>query len=74
MKTNTIVPSMFGVYVNFKIRVLQLAAVQLWGKMSLGKGGVKDGCIIYCWQRQQHVHTRTAQLSISQVGPPAQLT
>ena len=32
---------MFGVHVNFKIRVLQWSAVQLWGKMALGKGGGK---------------------------------
>ena len=30
---------MFGVHVNFKIRVLQWSAVQLCGKMVLGKGG-----------------------------------
>ena len=39
MKTKTIVPSIFGVYVNFKIRTFQWSAVQLCGEMALGKGG-----------------------------------
>ena len=41
MKTKTIVPSTFGVHADFKIRVLQWTAVQLCGKMWLGKGGGK---------------------------------
>ena len=39
MKTKTIVPNMFGVCVNFKIRTFQWSAVQLCGEMALGKGG-----------------------------------
>ena len=39
MKTKTIVPSIFGVCVNFKIRTFQWSAVQLCGEMALGKGG-----------------------------------
>ena len=31
-------------------------------KWRWGREGVKDSWIIYCWQ-QQHVHSRTAQLS-----------
>ena len=37
----TIVPGILDVHVNFKIRDLQWSAVQLCGKMSLGKGGGK---------------------------------
>ena len=63
MKAKTIVPSIFGVCVNFKIRPFQWSAVQLCGEMALGKGGGwKTAAIIYCWQ-QQHVRCRTAQLS-----------
>ena len=43
MKTKTIVPSMFGVHVNFKIRVLQWSAAQLCGKMLRGGGGGGEG-------------------------------
>ena len=39
MKTKTIVPNVFGVCVNFKIRTFQWSAVQLCGEMALGKGG-----------------------------------
>ncbi len=39
MKTKTIVPNVFGVNVNFKIRTFQWSAVQLCGEMALGKGG-----------------------------------
>ena len=39
MKTKTIVPSIFGVCVNFKIRTFQWSAVQLCGEIVLGKGG-----------------------------------
>ena len=40
MKTETIVLSMFGVYMNFKIRTFQWSTVRL-GEMVLGKGGVE---------------------------------
>ena len=60
MKTKTIVPSVFGVCVNFKIRTFQWSAVQWWD--GAGKGmGWKTAAIIYCWQ-QQHVCGQTAQL------------
>ena len=39
MKTKTIMPNVFGVCVNFKIRTFQWSAVQLCGEMALGKGG-----------------------------------
>ena len=39
MKTKTIVPDVFGVCVNFKIRTFQWSAVQLCGEIALGKGG-----------------------------------
>ena len=39
MKTKTIVPNVLGVCVNFKIRTFQWSAVQLCGKIALGKGG-----------------------------------
>ena len=35
---------MFGVCVNFKIRVFQWPAVQLCAEMALGNGGAKDSC------------------------------
>ena len=35
---------MFGVCVNFKIRVFQWSAVQLCGEMVLGKGEAEDSC------------------------------
>ena len=54
---------MLGVHVNFKIRFLQWSAVQLCGEMAPGREGVKDSCIIYCRQQQQHVHSWIAQLS-----------
>ena len=38
MKTKTIVPNVFDVCVNFKIRTFQWSAVQLCGEMVLGKG------------------------------------
>ena len=35
---------MFGVCVNFKIRVFQWSAVQRCAEMALGKGGAKVSC------------------------------
>ena len=35
---------MFGVCVNFKIRVFQWSAIQLCAEMALGKGGAKYSC------------------------------
>ena len=63
MKTKTIVPNVFGVCVNFKIRTFQWSAVQLCGEIALGKGGGERRLLlIYCWQ-QQRVRGWTAQLS-----------
>ena len=35
---------MFGVCVNFRIRVFQWSAIQLCAEMALGKGEAKDSC------------------------------
>ena len=57
MKTRTIVPSIFGVCVNFKRRTFQWSAVQLCGEMALGKGGGERRL------QQQHDRGQTTQLS-----------
>ena len=75
MKTKTIVASMFGVHVNFKIRVLLWSAVQLCGKMSLGKGGGERQLYNLLLEAAAACpHQDRSAIHISQVGPPAQLT
>ena len=66
MKSKTFyLPRMFGVCVNFKIRVFQWSVLN-WCWETEGR---KTATIIYCWQQQQRVHSRTAQLSDDLRGP-----
>ena len=72
MKTKTIVPSIFGVCVNFKIRTFQWSAVQLCREMALGKGGGERRLLQFTAGSSSSMSVAgPLSYRISQVGPPA---
>ena len=64
----TFVPSMFGVCVNFKNMFFNALLYNSVVKWRWERDGWKTDAIIYR-QQQQHVHSRTAQLSGDSRGP-----
>ena len=70
MKTKTIVPNVFGVCVNFKIRTFQWSAVQLCGEIALEREGVKDGCYNLLLAAAACPWPGPLSYRISQVRPP----